>query len=128
MNINEEIHAWQLLKKQVEELQSQEREARIKIASRMLGDKIEGGLTQTLGDYKLSATAVLNYTIDKDMLSSFQSQLTEQDWTAIEYVPRVKASAFRKLPENSLVHRMVKTTPGISQLKVVEYFGEDNDY
>lgn len=127
MNINEEIHAWQLLKKQVEELQAQERDARIKLANRMLGDKIEGSLTQILGDYKLSATAVLNYTIDKDLLGSLQSQLSEQDWTAIEYVPRVKPSAFRKLPEDSLVHRMVKTTPGLSQLKVVEYFGEDND-
>lgn len=127
MNITNDIHEWQLLKRKLDELQSQEREARIKIAALMLGDKIEGATTQVLGDYKMAATAVLNYSIDKDLFAAVNADMTQQDWTAIEYVPRVKASAFKKLPADSIVHRFVKTTPGLSQLKIVEYLGEDND-
>lgn len=117
--LHEKITKWQELKTQMEDIQNQERAIRKEITDFILEDKIEGSKTIKFNGSKLTATAVLNYSIDKSALEVFYSQLTEADLASIEYKPSINASKFRKLSEQSLMHEIVSVKPGMSQLKIV---------
>jgi hypothetical protein len=126
MNLNSLISEWQSLKDEIAELSDRERELRQQLTPLILEDKIEGSKTTRLGDYKLCATAVLNYTIDRDELELRRQSLTDEDWTALDFKPVVKPAAFRKLSSDSILHRVVAAKPGMAQLRVVEHY-ENND-
>lgn len=125
--INTLINLWSRIKSQLADLSIIERELRKEIADKILGDKIEGSATTTLGNYKLSATAVLNYTVDREALELIEDELSSLELNAIDWKPLARPAAFRKLPPESKLHRVVSVKPGMSQLKIVEVLDEDND-
>lgn len=127
MDLNSLISEWQSLKDKVAELSDKERELRQIITPFILEDKIEGSKTTRLGNYKLCATAVLNYTIDREELELRRQSLSDEDWTALDFKPVIKPTAFRKLPAESILHRIVAAKPGIPQLRVVEHYEDNND-
>lgn len=115
------INEWLELKQQIETLSSQERALRIKITEAVLAGKEEGSKTSTIDGIKLTATAVVNYNIDKEELDLIKDSLTDEELACLRYKPEVTLKNFRKLdPERTYqLFRAVSTSKGLPQLKVV---------
>lgn len=118
--MNELIEEWANVKEELARLQKKERDLRLQIAPEVLKDKLEGSKTDTIDGWKLSATAVINYSVDEDELELRKNELTQRDWEALRYKPSVVAARFRRLDNDSILHRIVTAKPGMPQLKVVE--------
>jgi predicted lipase len=122
--MNELIEEWANVKEELAKLQNKERDLRLQIAPEVLQDKLEGSKTVVIDGWKLSATAVLNYNVDEEELELRKNELTQRDWEALRYKPTVNTTKFRKLDNDSALHRIVTAKPGMPQLKIVEYLGE----
>lgn len=118
------LSEWINVKDQLDILKKKELELRTKLAPKILGDKIEGSKTGLLGEYKLQATGVINYTIDEAELIIRKDELDDAELAAILYKPKLKLAAYKKLDAQSTLRRIVSARPGLVQLKVVEYLGE----
>lgn len=121
-NMNEVIENWVAAKNELAALQKVERELRAQIAETVLEGKLEGSKTSIIGDWKLSATAVINYTVDSDALELRKAELSAADWAAMTFKPTVVASKLKKLSNDSVLHKIVSAKPGMAQLKVIEVF------
>lgn len=118
---NSVISEWLSLKQQIEVLAAKEKAIRIKIAAAVLGDKTEGSKTSTIDGVKMTATAVVNYTIDKEEFNLLKDQLSQEELNCIRYKPELILGNFRKLDAEkpALLMRVVSTSQGLPQLKVV---------
>ena len=118
MLTSNDIDEWLSAKRTLEEAQAKERALREPIAKFVLADKLEGSSTLPFDDFKITAVAVVNYSIDCKALELIEDQLTIEDLLAIKYKPELILPVYKKLPEDSELHRVVTARPGMSQLKV----------
>lgn len=116
---NEQIAEWLALKEQINALNEKERAIRMKICEMVLDGKTEGSKTKVVDDVKLSATAILTYSVDRGELDIYQDELTDDDRAALDYKPVIKKRQYRTLPDDSRLRQCVTITPGMPQLKVV---------
>jgi len=115
----ETIHEWLELKAQFNALQEKERILRCLITDELLGDKKEGSKTVLVDDVKVTATAVMNYTIDQAELNLIFDSLTDEEKECIKYVPELKMREYRKLPVTSKLAAAVVSKPSMAQFKVL---------
>lgn len=120
MLTREAILAWQIAKEKLNQLKDYELRLRKVVTDSILGDKLEGSKTEKAFDFKLTAKAVVNYTIDKAALELYANRLTDEELECIKYEPKVVESKYKKLPEDSLLHRVVTAKPGTPQLSLEE--------
>lgn len=123
MNLLEEIKAWNGIKHEIANLAKIEYQMREKIAQEILDGKSEGSKTATIDTVKVQATATVNYSVDRGELDLIKDDLSEQEWSALNFRPEVKLSVFRKLDTDSQLHNCVTAKPGKFQLKIVEDLG-----
>lgn len=113
------IYQWLELKEKLNQIQEAERLLRCKITDELLEGKIEGAKTLVVDSVKVTVTAVLSYKLDISELSLVYPNLSAEEKEAIKWVPELKMKEFRKLPADCELAKLVTTTPGMSQFKVL---------
>lgn len=111
------IKEWHDIKMQLTELQGHERTLRVKIAEAVLDGKKEGSKTEEIEGYKVTATGVLSYNIDKDELAIIEDDLNDEERECLRYKPELILKDYRALRGSQLA-KVVTVREGIPQLKV----------
>ena len=113
------IKEWQDLKAQIEELNLRERQIRAELCQEILGDKLEGSVTARDGEMKITATAILNRTLDQAVLESVWEELSWEEQQCVEYKPKLKVKAYKEFETtDSKLLEAVTVKPGMAQLRV----------
>lgn len=98
---------------------------RKKICEKILGDKIEGAVTE-LAHYKrfkVTATAKLNRSIDRSVLEAIWEDLTDDEKECVDYKPSLKLAEYKKIEQTGgKLLDAVTVKPGTPTLKVLENF------
>ena len=113
------IKKWQKLKKQLAELQLEERELRRDITAEILGEKLEGSVTLKEEELKITATAVLSRHVDQAALESIWDDLSWEEQQCFEYKPNLVKSKYKGFEStDSKLLEVITVKPGMAQLKV----------
>lgn len=119
MNIKRTVAEWCDIKAEIEELNIKERQLRAEITSEVLGGKLEGSVTLRDDDLKITATAILNRSLDQSVLESVWNELSWEEQQAIEYKPKLKVKVYKTYEETeSQLNEAVTVKPGMAQLRV----------
>ena len=119
MTTLEDIEYLLQLRKEIAKLNTAEVELRTRIAEGLLGEKTEGQVTGNIAGYKITAKAVMNYTVDKDGYALYEGQLTDEERKCFKLRPELQLAPFKKLPEGALAKLFVSSSKGRPQLTVV---------
>jgi hypothetical protein len=96
------------------------------ICTAHLEEVIEGSNTKVFGNLKVTATAKLNRTIDRDVLDTIWEDLTPDEQACIDFKPTIRLGLYKKIEaEGGTLLEAVTVKPGQASLKVVEVFHED---
>ena len=106
------------MKDQLVEVKEKELELRNEICDLILDGKVKG--TSHFKKFGLDAAAVAkeNVKIDKDVLKTIFKKLSPQEKACIKYKPELINKEYKNLPENSIFHQAVVTTPGTPALTI----------
>lgn len=116
------VRAWISQVAQLKSIKDQEMATRKGLVKQYFGDVPKRGTSHALvaQDVKLTLLQDHSYTVKRDDLLSIQDELTDADKEAIKWVPEVKPGAFRKLPTDSVLRRVVKIKPSTPNLSVMD--------
>lgn len=114
----EKLAKWQEVKNIFDLLKTAEMDLRKELCAHILGDKIKGNKTAAIGEKKVTATAKLNTSVDKELLRTIWTNLSADERKAIRFKPEVVAKEYGKIPNNSKLHQAVETKPGMPTLVV----------
>ena len=113
------IQEWLDIKAQLDELNLKERQLRKEICTEVLGDKLEGSVTAKSEELKITATAILNRTLDQAVLESVWEDLSWEEQQAVEYKPKLKVKQYKMYETtDSKLLEAVTVKPGMAQLRV----------
>ena len=114
------ITEWCALKADIETMNVRERELRREITKEILGEKLEGSVTARDGEMKVTATAILNRSLDQAVLESIWDELSWEEQQAVEYKPKLKVKQYKTFETtDSKLLDAVTVKPGMAQLRVV---------
>lgn len=114
----ETLGDWYKAKCKLDNAKTLELTLRCRIAEEVLGDKIKGTHHTLYGLNKASATAKLNLSVTPEELKISWKDLSKVERDCIQFNPTVKTGPYNKLPEGSLLRRIVSAKPGTPTLKV----------
>lgn len=112
------LKGWVTAKDNLDKFKFRELQLRNLIADDVLGDEIKGTHHGMYGLSKASVTAKLNFTVTPEELKIAWKDLTPVERECIQFKPTVKTGSYNKLPEDSLLKRIVIAKPGTPTLKV----------
>ena len=113
------VQKWQKTKTELATLQKKERELRAEITAELLEKKLEGTSSFKTDEFKLTATAVLNRSIDQAVLESIWDDLTFEEQQCIEYKPKLVMGKYKGYEaEGSRLMEAITVKPGMAQLKM----------
>lgn len=116
MKIYEE---WLAVQAELRTLKATELKLRDKICKQILADKLEGAVTIKKPHYKVTATARVNRTIDRDMLEALWTDLTPAEQESIDYKPNLVLANYKKVEQTGgKLLEAVTVKPGQASLKI----------
>lgn len=90
------------------------------ICSTHLEEVIEGSQTTRFEGLKITATAKLNRTVDRELLSAIWDDLTDEERECIDYKPNLKLANYKRIEASGgLLLDAVTVKPGQSALAIV---------
>lgn len=115
---------WLEVSAELKRLKAEELTLRNKITSKILTDKLEGAKTESNTKYKVTATARLNRSLDRELLEAIWEDLTIDEQECVEYKPSLVLTNYRKFEERGgKLLEAVTVKPGQASLKI-ERLGE----
>lgn len=113
------IEEYLVAKKQLQIAKEEEMALRLRLIAPMLEGKLEGSESELIGDYKVTATAKVNRTLDRAVLDAIWGDLDERARGAIDFKPALKLADYRPLEEEgNMLMEAVTVKPGTSAIKV----------
>lgn len=119
---------WLTAKHNLDVAKATELKLRNKICKRVLEEKMEGSTTVRRDNLKITATARLVRTLDREMLDVLWGDLSQEEQDCIDYQPKLLLAPFRRIEETGgKLMEAVTTKPGQASLKIESYH-ESNKY
>lgn len=112
------LEEWGVTKDNLDKFKFKELQLRNLIASDVLEGEIKGTHHGMYGLSKASVTAKLNFTVTPEELKIAWKDLSPAERECIQFKPTVKTGPYNKLPEDSLLKRIVIAKPGTPTLKI----------
>ncbi len=110
---------WLAIQAELRALKARELKLRDRICKAVLADKLEGAVTITKPGYKVTATARVNRTIDRDMLDALWSDLTDAEQESIDFKPNLVLANYKKIEQTGgKLLEAVTVKPGQASLKI----------
>lgn len=112
---------WMETNDRLKVLKFEELKLRNKICARVLSDKLEGAVTITKGSLKITATARLNRSVDRELLEAIYEDLTLDEQECIDYKPTLVLSAYKPIEAgagDSKLMEAITVKPGQASLKI----------
>ncbi len=116
--MEEKIKEWIIMSSRLKDIKESEMELRKDICDTILAGKIKGTKSSTFGVYTMTATAKLNGKLDKELLQSMWSDLSEEEKACFKFDPKLIDKEYNKLDSKSNVHRAIEMNPGAPNLKI----------
>jgi len=113
MKMTTKLEQWFEISNLLKEARVKEAELRRELCAAIIGDtQMENGRVTVKGtayhlDYK--ASQALTYNIDKPVLESMWSSLSDIERASVVYKPSLSLTLYKKLPEDSLLHEAITT-------------------
>lgn len=116
------VRQWISQAAQLKSIRDLERVTRAGLIKQFFGAIPKQGTSHALAAEDLKLTLVQQYTykVKRDDILQVQDELTDADKEAIKWVPEVKPSVFRKLPEDSVLRKVVQVKPGSASLTALD--------
>ncbi len=112
---------WQHMATELRLLKARESKLRDKLTEQIfLGEGAHKTTTVIIGDFRVKATAKLSNRIDEAVFSAIQTELSDEELSAVKFKPSLVANMYKKLPEDTLLNEAVIMKPGKSTLSVTE--------
>lgn len=113
------ILQWIKLSKELKQLKQEELLLRKKISNNLAMDKLD---RINLDDQKilLKCKYVLNYKIDEEELRNIWDHLTMIERSAINFRPSLSKTMYKKIPQNSVLHKAIVIDDGAPQLSWIQ--------
>lgn len=112
---------WVKADKELKAAKKKELELRMAICAHVLSDKLEGARTFRDHGFKITATAKLNRSIDREVLETIWNDLTDVEKECIEYKPSLKLAQFKKVEQTGgLLMDAITVKPATPTLTIVE--------
>ena len=93
---------------------------RKEICDEILVEKLEGSKTVVADSFKVTATAKLNRSIDREVLETLWDDLTDLEKEAVVYKPSLVLPIYKKIEgSNSRLEEAITVKPGLSSLKII---------
>lgn len=112
------IKEWLILSGRLANIKEDEMELRKEIAEHILAGKVKGTKSSSFGPYTMNATAKLNTKIDKELLQTMWSDLSEEEKKCIKFDPKLVDKEYKNLDAKSNLHRAIESKPGAPTLKL----------
>ena len=112
---NHNFLEWLAVKTQLNQLKAKELALRKAVVSSFAVD-VPGIYSVVNENIKFSATIGRNYKVAHDDLNPIWATLSEEERDCIDYKPSVKVAAFKALPPESSLARVVVETPATPAL------------
>jgi len=110
---------WQEMVTELKELKAKEMKARLMLCGFILGGEVGEFKDVTLLDgYKITTNSKVSRKLDEGVLSALMSDMTDTDKNAVRFKPSLDLRAYRKLPDDSLLHEAVTVSPATPTLKL----------
>lgn len=114
------LREWAKAASELAEAKKLEMELRLELCGYILQGKIEGSKSANIGANKVTATARLNSSIDRDALKVIWPDLSKEEKEAVRFKPEVVAANHRKLPADSILNQVITKKPGAPSLAIKE--------
>ena len=118
------LEKWNGMVSRAKALKKEEAEARLALCTDIISDTpmVNGTSTvrSVLYGYPVKAVQNLNYSIDLGALASVWHELSVDEKAVVKMVPTLQTGAYKKLPENSLLHEAVVSKLGMPTLECGE--------
>ena len=112
---------WIDAKRQLTEIKKLEWELRGKLEKEIREKQNAIGTVHAhLGGHHFISNVTLSYSIDKQVLFDNEWQLTEEELLCIERKPTINIARYKKLPDASILKKIVTVKPQAPQIKVKE--------
>lgn len=109
------------VKKEMAAASKRERELRQEICKELLEGVLEGSRTVSVGEYKVTVTAVVNRKIDKEALNTIWEDLSWEEQQLVDFKPSLKIKEYKQAEAlGCKLMEVVEVKPGMSQLKIME--------
>ncbi len=110
---------WLEVTDELRTLKALEIKLRNKIAAPLLSEKVEGTVSATNTKYKITATARVNRTIDREVLEAIWEDLSLDEQECIDYKPNLVLSNYKPYEETGgKLMEAVTVKPGQASLKI----------
>lgn len=114
-----DIEDYVIAKAVLAEAKKEEMRLRKILIAPMIDGKLEGSVTQQFGDYKVTATAKVNRTIDVAVLDAIWEDLDDFGKAAVQFKPSLLLKEYRELEaEGHMLMEAVTVKPGTPGIKV----------
>ncbi len=108
----------------LKKIKTDESNLRKSLAESILGvDQFIKGIRKTNrveGGYTFAINQKMNYKLDEGILSALWKELSDEERACINYKPSLSIAAYKKLPEDSLLHEAITTKPAMPTIKSEE--------
>lgn len=110
---------WLEVQAELRTLKARELKLRDRICAKILEDKLEGAVTIKKPGYKVTATARVNRTIDRETLEALWEDLTPMEQESIDYKPNLVLANYKKIEQTGgKLLEAVTVKPGQASLKI----------
>ena len=103
--------------------QAKEEELRVRnlICEEVLGDKVEGSVTKRENGLKVTATAKVTRSLDREVLEVLWEDITDEERECIDYKPSLRLALYKKIEaEGGKLMEAVTVKPAQASLKIKE--------
>lgn len=116
------VRQWLAQAAQLKSIRDLEKATRGGLIEQFFGAVPKRGTSHALAaeDLRLTLVQEYSYKVKRDDLLQVQDALTDADKEAIKWVPEVKPGVFRKLPEDSVLRKIVLVKPAGGSLSALD--------
>lgn len=111
------VQDWLAAKATLTTVKEQEVRLRNLILPKVLKNTKIGSKTDIFGGFKVTATARVNYTIDRAELAIL-GKLSTDEVLCLDWKPTLKINLYNKLPDDSVLRQAVTAKPGQGTLAI----------
>ena len=115
-DIEKQFLEWLAVKTELDVIKKKEIALRKTVVSSFATETVPGTYHKMVEDFKFTASIGRNYKVAHDDLTPIWAKLTPEEKACIDYKPSVKVAAFKSLPPQSLLTRVVVETPATPTL------------
>lgn len=115
------LEEWMKAKIELEEIKKKEMNLRLVLCKKILKGIVKGSRSENIGEYKVTATAKINTSVDEDALSEIWNDLSNEEKACFKYKPSLILRQYNSLPnEKKRIYSALISKPGTPTLVIKE--------